>query len=156
MLKALHMDGVEKHNKEKPLYFRDTQGKAFFSFAFVIYGLLICVMLLSAAFMNLMTEDWARPALNTLQRIIPLIYIPAVILFFMKVRVYIICLAAAYAYDLWFHFYVGLTAAQLIIDYPLWTACALLTIIFGFAYRGFRFRWRLFPRRESRNGFIDT
>jgi Na+-translocating ferredoxin:NAD+ oxidoreductase RnfE subunit len=120
------------------------------------YGILLLGMLLSAALMNLMTETWVRPELNTLQHVIPLVYIPAVILFFARVRVYIVCLIAAYAYDLWFQFWSGsLSALMLISDYPVWTACAVITLIFGFAYRGFRFHWWFGALRESRNDYLD-
>jgi hypothetical protein len=136
--------------------YRDERGRAIFSLAFVVYGILLLGMTGSAAMMNLMTETWARPELNTLQRIIPLVYLSAVIFFFARARVYIVCLIAAYAYDLWFQFRSGsLTFGMLFADYPVWTALVIFTLVFGFAYRGFRFRWWL-ARREQHNGFLDS
>jgi len=136
------MSRIEKANGDEPVYFRDDKGKAFLGFAFVVYGLLLVGMLLSAAVMNLTAENWARPMLDTLQRIVPLVYIPAVVFFFARVRVYIVCLTAAYAYDLWFQFWSGgMSAAMLLTDYPVWTSLIVLTLIFGWVYRGFRFRW---------------
>jgi hypothetical protein len=133
------------------------KGRAVFSLAFVLYGLLLVGMTVSAAMMNVMTENWATPALNTLQHIIPLVYIPAVVLYFARVRLYILCLVAAYAYDLWFQFWSGsLSSAMLVTDYPVWTVLVIFTVAFGLLCRGFRFRWWFhLLRQPGRNTYLS-
>ena len=151
----------KKCESDETIYFPvngEDKGKAFFGFAFVVYGILLCAMLLSSVFMNLMSENWAKPELNTLQRIIPLVYLPAVVLYFARVRVYMIGLIVAYAYDLLFQFWSGnMSAMQLVIEYPVWTACVLLTVIFGVAYRGFKFRWWFgkIKKQNDKNIYFD-
>ena len=131
------------------------KGRAFYGFAFVIYGMILVGMMIYAAGMNLLAEPYARSELNTLQRIIPLVYLPAAVFYFMRVRVYIVCLVAACAYDLWFRLYTGLPPVMLLTDHPVWTACVLITMLFGLLYKGFRFHWWfLLPRKDQRNDYL--
>jgi hypothetical protein len=142
---------MQKKEVQQPC-FGSERGKAFFDFIFTVYGIMLICMLASAVFMNLLTDDWVRPVLNTLQDIIPLAYLIAVVFYFLRLRVYIFLLIAAYAYDSLFHFYA---AGMLFTDYPVWAACALFTLVFGLLYKGFKFRWWF--RREKkghRNDYI--
>ena len=62
-------------------YTGSEKGRAFYGFAFVIYGMLLVGMLIGAAGMSLLAEPYVRLELNTLRRIIPLLYLPAVVLY---------------------------------------------------------------------------
>lgn len=140
---------------ETSRYTGNEKGRAFYGFAFVINGMLLVGMQIYAAGMSLLAEPFVRPELYTLRHIIPLIYLPAIVFYFMRVRVYIFALIAACAYDLWFRLYTGLPLVMLLTDYPVWTACVLVTVMFGLLYKGFRWRWwfRL-PHREQRNDYL--
>ncbi len=137
-------------------YTGSEKGRVFYGFAFVIYGMLLVGMLIGAAGMSLLAEPYVKPELNTLRHIIPLLYLPAIVFYFARVRVYIIVFSAAWAYDLWFRLYTGLPPVMLLTDNPVWTACVLVTVMFGLLYKGFRWRWwfRL-PRHEQRNDYLD-
>lgn len=137
-------------------YTGSEKGRAFYGFAFVSYGLILAGMLIGAMGNSLLSEPYVRTELNTLRLIIPFAYLPAAIFFFARVRVYIVCLIAAYAYDLWFRLYSAVPLGMLLTNHPVWTACVLFTLLLGLLYRGFRFRWWFkLPRREQRNSYLE-
>jgi type IV secretory pathway TraG/TraD family ATPase VirD4 len=79
------------------------------------------------------------------------------VFFFVRIRVFTACLVLAYAYDLWFRFWSGsLSLAMLITNYPVWTVLVMFMALFGFLYRGFRFRWWFTkPVPQGRNSFLE-
>lgn len=133
------------------------KGRAFYGFAFVVNAMILVGMLLVAAGTALLAEPYVRDGLNTLRLIIPFVYLPAAVFYFARIRVYIVALIAAYAYDLWFRLYTGLPPLMLLTEHPVWTACVLVTVLSGLLCRGFRWHWwfRL-PRPTQQNDFLST
>jgi len=126
---------------------------ALFGFVFVFYGFLLIIMFLSAFFMNAFPDmDWAEPIRNTLQGIIAWLYIPPIILYYFRLKHFLIFLAVAYAYDLWFQLRFSFPSVKhLFMEYPLFVTGLVFSLVFGIIYPGFRnhFRWKLWMRQSN-------
>jgi hypothetical protein len=109
------------------------------------YGVALVVQFFSAW---IGTFDDATPTdvlWDMFENIIPLFYIPTLLLFFFKCRVFPAFLALAYAYDIGVHtwFFRGYTLLEFASGYPVFITVSAVLLLTGIFYKGFRknFRW---------------